>query len=448
MEHEYEYWENAMQNGTSDYDQSIIDYLQEEVPGGPWEIFADDPNGHDSGHQIFGDIESALNFFKHHELNDHVISLFAGIKTKPSAKNINNVVNVVGWRSKTASKDPTTAAFTFVADTQAAPAHELIKNLLPAAGVVINGGQSSTGKTFLEIYKALCLATGIPFFGYKVNERVGTVFVAAEGRGALPNRFAAAFAHHGISSKQPIAWINQLPDFTSDTGIRLFIQQLRHADFEFQTKFGVRLGQFVIDTVAASFAMKSEDDNAEATKVCNILRGIGEEVECLASAVHHYGKNADSGLRGASAWRGSADVVLGALADIELNGHIENRELICSKARDGLQGSVSGFDLQYVSFGQDEDGDDYGSMVVIPAEGLRKRFSQPMNKPDRMLHEAIDAMWNSNKKQIVVDATKETHNAIKVEDLRKEFDARYVAHGETEKKRAHAKRMAFRRALD
>ena len=42
--------------------------------------------------------------------------------------------------------------------------------------------------------------------------------------------------------------------------------------------FGVRLGQITIDTVAACFGMKDEDDNAEAQKVCNTLRIVGNEV--------------------------------------------------------------------------------------------------------------------------------------------------------------------------
>jgi hypothetical protein len=53
--------------------------------------------------------------------------------------------------------------FTLLGDAPHAPPKELIKKLLPASGVVIQGGQSSAGKTFLEIYKAVCLASSRPF---------------------------------------------------------------------------------------------------------------------------------------------------------------------------------------------------------------------------------------------------------------------------------------------
>ena len=73
-------------------------------------------------------------------------------------------------------------------------------------------------------------------------------------------------------------------------------------------RFGVRLGQVPIDTVSASFNMKDEDDNSEATKVCNVMRAIGDELGILMAPVHHYGKNPESGLRGASAWKGPISI--------------------------------------------------------------------------------------------------------------------------------------------
>jgi AAA domain len=77
--------------------------------------------------------------------------------------------------------------FTLVGDAPASPPRELIKGLLPADGVAVTGGQSSAGKTFIKIYKAICLATGAPYFGRRIVERVGTAFVFAEGRAITPN---------------------------------------------------------------------------------------------------------------------------------------------------------------------------------------------------------------------------------------------------------------------
>ena len=341
-------------------------------------------------------------------------------------------------------------AFTFLGDEPAKAPRELIKKLLPAEGVVITGGQPSAGKTFVEIHKAVCLGTLHPFFEHQIVERVGTVFVAAEGRPLLPNQFAAALAKLSITQNLPIAWINQLPDLTSAEGFKLFIAQLKAMDQRFQDEFDARLGQVAIDTVSACFAMKSEDDNAEVTKVCNVLRAIGNETRVVTTAVHHYGKNPESGLRGASAWRGSADIIIGVLADIDqLSGRASNRELACVKARDGEQGPISPFTLDFVDLGLDADGEIYGSCCVIPSEGTSRldKTAKP-TKGERIIHDAITEALDNSGKAIVPRVGMAPVKAAKVNDVRAEFDRRYVTGEADPLKAANAKRMAFKRALD
>jgi hypothetical protein len=340
-------------------------------------------------------------------------------------------------------------AFTFLGDAPASPPRELIKRLLPAYGVAVTGGQPSAGKTFIAIHRAVCLACPLPFFGHKVVERVGTAFVAAEGRAIIPNRFAAALAKHSIVDGLPIAWIKQLPDFSTPAGIKLFVRQLQALDERFQGDFGARLGQVTIDTVAACFSMKDEDDNAEATKVCNVMRAIGEEVGALMAPVHHYGKNPESGLRGASAWRGSADIVEGVLADIDpLSGRASNRELVCAKARDGEQGPISPFVLEFVELGLDADGDPFGSCCVVPMDG-KSRFDQAAgrSKGARAIQDAIHEALDGQGKSIVPRAGMSPVKAVKVLDVRAEFERRYAVAEADPDKAANAKRMAFKRAL-
>jgi hypothetical protein len=356
------------------------------------------------------------------------------------------------WSAETGSTvADLSSAFTFLGDAPAAPPRELIKKLLPAYGVAVTGGQPSAGKTFIEMHKAVCLAKAMPFFGHKIVEQVGTAFVAAEGRALIPNRFAAALMKQSITEKLPIAWINQLPDFSSADGIKLFIQQLKALSERFQGEFGVRLGQVPIDTVAASFNMKDEDDNAEATKVCNIMRTIGEEIGVLMSPVHHYGKNPESGLRGASAWKASADIVEGVLADIDpLTGRASNRELVCAKARDGEQGPISPFELEFVALGHDAEGEVYGSCCVVPVDGKASRFDQTAarTKGQRAITDAIIEALDGRGKLITPRADMASIKAAKVTDVREEFDRRYVVDETDPVKAADAKRKAFKRTLD
>lgn len=339
--------------------------------------------------------------------------------------------------------------FKFVGDAPSAPPKQLLKGLLPAEGIVVTGGQSTAGKTFIEIHKAVCLAQALPFFGYKAVEKIGTVFIAAEGRAAIPNRFAAALKQTQ-THYLPICWPeNSLPDFSNSEGVKSFIKKLKAIDERMRGDFGVRLGQITIDTAAACFAMRDEDDNAEVQRICNTMRGIGNEIGALMTPIHHYGKNPESGLRGASAWKGSADVIIGALADIDpLSGRTSNRELVCAKARDGEQGPISPFELKFAELGSDDDGEIYGSCFVVPLSAEHSRFEPKISKGQRAIQAAIDEVMDGRAKMIVPRAGMPPVKAVKVADVRTDFDRRYVVDDSNKASAAEAKRKAFKRALD
>jgi AAA domain len=108
--------------------------------------------------------------------------------------------------------DPT-SNFYFDGGQLPAPRKMLIPDVMPAEGIAFIGGQSGAGKTFIAILMAVCLASGRAFFGRRVKERVGVVFVAAEGRNMVPARIEAAKIDLGVVEPLPIAWPRVLPDF-------------------------------------------------------------------------------------------------------------------------------------------------------------------------------------------------------------------------------------------
>jgi hypothetical protein len=267
--------------------------------------------------------------------------------------------------------------FVFVRDEiSPSPQKMLVEGAMPLEGLPFIGGQSSAGKTFVAILIAVCAASGRPFFGREVKERVGSVIVAAEGKGMLRARIAAAMKELGIEGDLPVAWVKQVPDFNRTDGLQAFVRDLHAISDHFQTKFGVRLGLVFVDTVSASFDIKEEADNAEAARVCKVMRRIGDAIAALVVPIHHYGKNAAVGLRGASAWRANADFVLSVMADIDpQTGNVTNRQLAIAKDRDGAQGPLTAFTLKPVELGTDESGRPWGSMVAVAETGAAKPAS-------------------------------------------------------------------------
>ena len=163
----------------------------------------------------------------------------------------------------------------------------------------------------------------------------------------------------------PFASADQAPDLQNPGGIAAFIKELELVAQEMWTRYEVRLGAIFMDTVAACFQMKDENDNAEASRVCRMMRQIADSVGAVIVPVHHYGKDPNTGLRGASAWRAAADVVLSVTCDVDaLSGRATNHCLAISKARDAEQGPIAPFILEQVRLAIDEDGEPLNTCVV------------------------------------------------------------------------------------
>ena len=156
----------------------------------------------------------------------------------------------------------------------------------------------------------------------------------------------------------PIAWRGDVPLIRNANDVNSLAAQLRQMNTFLRARFGVRLGAAIIDTVAASFDLEDEDDNSEVARAICQMQWIGAGFGGVMIPVHHYGKTASTGLRGASAWRAGPDVVMSVIADRkETTGEVNGRGLALAKARDGTEGPIATFTLKFVQLGSDEAGE-------------------------------------------------------------------------------------------
>jgi hypothetical protein len=258
----------------------------------------------------------------------------------------------------------------FDGDAPLAPPDHLIKGILPKAGVAMIGGQSGAGKSFVMVDLTVALATGQDFFGRKVREPVGSLIVAAEGAGTIPARVKAAREYRGVADRLPVAWLDWSTNLADPFVRRDLLTQIAIANKRMKDEFGVRLGVVFLDTITTAFMVEDENDNSVATNVMAQVRGIADKSGTVVVPVHHFGKSPTTGLRGASAWRATADAVLAVLGDRnEQTGDVKDRALAVSKLRDGVEGPLAPFALREIELGTDRDGDPWTTCVVCPALG-------------------------------------------------------------------------------
>ena len=354
---------------------------------------------------------------------------------------------------KVTGNDALLLGFAFDGDAAPEPPRSLVKGLLPAEGVAILGGQSGAGKTFTGVDLAVSLATGEPFFGRRVMERVGTLVFAAEGAGTLSNRIAAARINRSDVDRLPIAWLGAVPNLADPDEVLGLLPKIRAVDERFRREFGVRLGLIEIDTMAAAFALEDENDAAEAQQALRHMRMLGDPIGALVMPIHYYGKSEETGLRGSSAYRGGADAVLSVLADRkEATGEVGVRSLNLAKTRHGEEGPIAVFSLRFVQLGLDEDGDPFGACVVDPALNELPPIARRREPKDPLstvaLKGAFDEVLLTHGRNVQVRGDGETFRAVTVEEIRPEFRRRYAS-GETDDEKVQNKvRQALKRALD
>jgi AAA domain-containing protein len=330
----------------------------------------------------------------------------------------------------------------------------LIKGIAPKRGIMFTGGQSGAGKTFIACHMSNSLASATPFFGRAVTRRVASAIVSKEGTDNIGNRLTADAQARGLDIRQlPIAWRGDLPEIKTADDVDRVARELLELGEKIKARFGVPLGAAFFDTIAANFYMDDENSNAEIAKVIGKLREFEARIQGLVVPVHHYGKQDAAGLRGGSLWRGGADVVLSVLADRDdRTGKVSGRELALAKARDGLEGPIAPFELKPHDLGIDDDGEPFGSLVVIPGEAgqsaIRVKPPKAEAKSKRVFREAVAEALASSGKDIRVLHDGPMVRAAEVENVRTQFYRRYVT-GEAEPgKVTDARQKAFKRLLN
>jgi hypothetical protein len=235
------------------------------------------------------------------------------------------------------------------------PRDELVEGVLTAGDGSVLYGDTNTGKTFLVIDIASCVARGVPWMG-KHTEPGMVVYLAAESPSSVRDRLSAYQRHHGC--KVPNFAIVQSPidlfDGNADTNkVIKLVHQL-----ERQHKQKVRL--IVGDTLARLSAGANENAGQDMGLVVRRFDRIRTEAQAHFMLVHHCGKVAAAGARGWSGVRAAVDT------EIEISESPAGRCVEITKQRDlNTKGERIGFRLDSVTMGLTKWGMPATSCIVV-----------------------------------------------------------------------------------
>lgn len=228
----------------------------------------------------------------------------------------------------------------------------IIKHVLPEAELVVLYGASGSGKSFMALDMAGCIARGLPWRGKKTKQgRV--VYIAAEGAGGFRNRMQAYAQQHQIDLADfDLGVINAAPNF---------LEKVDALDVAKSIKASGGADVIIVDTFAQVMPGGNENAGEDMGRAMSHCKGIHRATGAVVVLVHHSGKDAAKGARGWSGLRAAAD------AELEVIRGATGRLLRLSKQKDGDDSMEWGFDLEVVKIGIDEDLEPITSCVVIEA---------------------------------------------------------------------------------
>lgn len=207
---------------------------------------------------------------------------------------------------------------------QASEVEWLIEDYIPKNSIGMLYGPSGVGKTHIVLHMAAYIASGLPWC--KKDTDQGLVLVmAGEGQGGLKRRLQSIEKRHNFTiDRGNLFFSERAVSIDSDKGLNEIIKAIEALE--------QHPSLIIIDTLSRHLMQSSENNNEEMARVINRLEHIKMRYGCTIMIIHHTGKNAKSGARGASSIRANIDFSY-ALTQFDFAGN-KVTDLKCEKQKD------------------------------------------------------------------------------------------------------------------
>jgi len=207
---------------------------------------------------------------------------------------------------------------------QLPPPQWLVEGHLQADGLTVLFGAPGAGKTFIALDWALSVATGTAWLGCQ-TQPCEVVYIYAEGIRGISQRCKAWFKEHEIEAASKFRAIPCSVNMLDGTDRGFLATAIKDAK--------LTPGLIVIDTLARNFGGGDENQTKDMNLFINGCDDLRQEhfPGVTVVVIHHAGKNAKRGARGAIALTGAADAEF--LIE-KLRGSEDKLKLVNTKQKD------------------------------------------------------------------------------------------------------------------
>lgn len=334
------------------------------------------------------------------------------------------------------------------------PTYEyLIDGWLSMGDKSILGGPSRSGKSFLAIHMAMCIARGLPFFGQDVKQGL-VVYQAGEGaRGVRRKRLPAYRKHFNVPDGEDVPFellTSQVDLYAAEGDTGALIEEIKAIAAEYPD---MPLRAVFIDTLATATGGADENSGRDMGTVMKNVARIERETGAHVVLVHHLNAQGTK-LRGHTSIYANVDQVIMVTRD-EVT---KIRTARLDKMKDDEDGITLKFELMAVPIGEKPNGGPITSCVCLPV-GMKDEFKADLVRrgwsPSPTERRVLTAMFEALKRhgRLAGPTLEDSHKIKPMTEVIEWSEYRDVARSfsmeeGTEERSADAIRKEFERARD
>lgn len=249
----------------------------------------------------------------------------------------------------------------------------LVQDLIELGGSCSFAGFTQSGKSFLVIELAFCVARGLPFFGRDVKQGL-VIYQVGEGATGFLKRVEGYAQDRAIENREAIPLVilpQKINLFVDDKDTDALIAECK----AWEAYHGIKLRMLVIDTFNKATRGSNEISGQDNGKINDRVERIARECDCTVVVVDHL--SAQGRLRGHTSKSDDMTTCIKVLITERADGNNRKvRKLQLDKNKDGENGLSISFVLRQVSLGFDDAGHPVTTCVVDAPDGDEEELTK------------------------------------------------------------------------